>query len=185
VPKVLVVDTKTTVDLRAVTQRFSGKLSQPLLINELSTNMERTELILRVLRKALREGRKVLVLSHRLAHLKEMKAEIERTTTFSAMLYIGATKQAERAKAKEFDVIFGQMDLVKEGLDIPELDTLFFATPTGSDVTVEQGTGRILRELEGKKQPIVVDFVDTPIGYCQGLFKKRKKTYQRLKYDMD
>ncbi len=74
------------------------------------------------------------------------------------------------------------MSLAKEGLDIPSLDTLFLATPTGSAITVQQAVGRIVREYEGKKQPIVLDFVDSQIGICNGLYAKRKKVYNRLKY---
>lgn len=63
-----------------------------------------------------------------------------------------------------------------EGLDIPELDTCFLCTPKSD---IEQVVGRITREHEEKKQPMVIDFVHN-VSICQGMAKKRRKQYQKL-----
>jgi len=44
-----------------------------------------------------------------------------------------------------------------EGTNLPHLDTLVLATPRSN---VKQAIGRILRLVEGKKQPVVLDLVD-------------------------
>ena len=50
---------------------------------------------------------------------------------------------------------------------------------------IEQSVGRILRTSDGKKEPVVVDFVDYSIGLCIGLSKKRLKQYQELGYGVE
>ena len=181
-PEIYCIGTQAEVNMQSLVNRWSGQINVPKLLTALSEDDERTVLILKNLAQALKGGRQVLVLSDRVEHLKGMKKYVDTHSDFSTMLYIGVTPQEERDKAGEYDVIFGTMSLAKEGLDIPSLDTLFFATPTGSDITVQQAVGRIVREHEGKKQPIVIDFVDSKIGICNGLYAKRKKVYNRLRY---
>ena len=89
----------------------------------------------------------------------------------------------ERDKAGDYDLILGTMSLAKR-LDIPSLDTLFLVTPTGSPITVQQAVGRIVREYDGKRQPLVVDFVDELIGICNSLYHKRKAVYRKLNYEI-
>lgn len=181
-PVIYQVKTEAKVNIQPLLNRYTGQILVPRLITTLANDWGRTKLVLRKLAEALKEGRQVLILSDRIAHLKEMKKFVDDHSDFTTMLYIGATKQEDRDKAGEFDAIFGTMSLAKEGLDIPSLDTLFLATPTGSDITVQQSVGRIVREYAGKKQPIVIDFVDEEIGICKSLSHKRRRVYNRLQY---
>jgi superfamily II DNA or RNA helicase len=59
------------------------------------------------------------------------------------------------------------------------LDTLFLITPQGSPITTEQAVGRIARAYEGKKSPLVVDFVDN-LNYTKALWYKRAKVYRDM-----
>ena len=52
--------------------------------------------------------------------------------------------------------------MAKEGLDIPRLDTLVLGSPAENTI---QCMGRILRELPGKKNPIVVDVFDDCVAF--------------------
>lgn len=67
--------------------------------------------------------------------------------------------------------------MTKEGLDIEELDALIMATP---QARVEQTIGRILRELEGKSEPVTVDFVDSKIEYLRGIGHFRRSQYDHM-----
>jgi predicted site-specific integrase-resolvase len=49
---------------------------------------------------------------------------------------------------------------------------------------VQQAVGRIVREYDGKRQPLVVDFVDELIGICNSLYHKRKAVYRKLNYEI-
>lgn len=183
-PTIYSVKTDAKVDIKKMLNRWTGQINVPKLITALAEDDLRTVTILKNLAEALKNGRQVLVLSDRVKHLKEMKKYVDEHSDFNTMLYVGATPQEERDKAGESDVIFGTTSLAKEGLDIPSLDTLFLVTPTGSDITVQQAVGRIVREYEGKKQPVVLDFVDEEISICNSLYIKRKRVYNRLGYEI-
>lgn len=184
-PVVYAVKTHTFFGVGDLVNRWTGQIQVPKLLTKLSKIEERNDLIHGMLRDALMAGRQVLVLSDRVDHLKGIaKWAKEEIPQFKTMLYIGATKQEERDKAGDYDLILGTMSLAKEGLDIPSLDTLFLVTPTGSPVTVQQAVGRIVREYDGKRQPLVVDFVDELIGICNSLYHKRKAVYRKLGYEI-
>jgi superfamily II DNA or RNA helicase len=54
--------------------------------------------------------------------------------------------------------------LADEGLDAPILDAVILMTPQRSENRTIQRIGRVLRALDGKEQPIVIDIVDSAIG---------------------
>jgi hypothetical protein len=55
--------------------------------------------------------------------------------------------------------------IAKEGLDIPDLNTLIFATPAGMEI--EQPVGRILRKFHKTLSPLVFDLVDNTGNYVK------------------
>jgi superfamily II DNA or RNA helicase len=155
------------------------------LINAISMDQDRNKLILSLLMQSIKKGRQIMVLGDRLEQLKLLKAVLDEYIgeKVRTALYIGETSKSDREDAEEnADVIFGTLSLAKEGLDIPRIDTLFLITPVGSPITVTQAVGRIARKYDGKKQPLVLDFIDKGVGQCLGLWNKRVKVYQQLKY---
>jgi predicted helicase len=91
-------------------------------------------------------------------------------------------KEKERERvAKECKVILATYGKVSIGTDIETLSGLVLATPT-SDVL--QTVGRIVRIMDGKKSPIVVDFVDTYYKDAVGWAYNRRKFYQEHNYYM-
>jgi superfamily II DNA or RNA helicase len=80
-------------------------------------------------------------------------------------------KQAEHEAASKKQVIVATFTLAYEGLDIPELDTLFLVTPHSD---VKQAVGRIMRIENGQKE--VYDFVDK-WSVFNSMFYKRNKMY--------
>lgn len=65
--------------------------------------------------------------------------------------------------------------MAAEGLDIPDLDTLYLATPKSD---IEQSVGRILRKVDGKKRPIVVEFLDERDTFSMRRWRNREKYYK-------
>ena len=93
-------------------------------------------------------------------------------------------KQAlEALNNGELDCIFCTYSLAAEGLDVPNLRYVVFATPEKKDVTVTQATGRVSRKAEGKEYGTVIDFVDE-FGMYKGFYKERLKVYKKLKCDI-
>ena len=163
---------------------YNGEVNTSKLVTMVSQVEERTERIVGFAVRALRQGRKVLILSERVAHVKEMDELLKSKLSgsdFTSAIYIGGMKQSKRDEASEADVISGTYAMAQEGLDIPALDTLILATPKTS---ITQSVGRILRDAPNKKDPVVVDFVDDGIQILQGYWGARKKLYTKLGYNL-
>ena len=86
-------------------------------------------------------------------------------------------KEAELEQAKTCDIILATYKMMSEGSDIPELDTLFLATPRAD---IEQIVGRIQRHHDDKKSLLVVDPVFINQSYCVAMGRKRIPHYKNL-----
>ena len=161
----------------------SNEINTSKLVTLLSKLEGRTDVIVDYALRAVRSGRKVLLLSERVAHVKEMCDQLKEHlgTTYEVDVYIGGMSAKKREEAAQADVICGTYAMAQEGLDIPRLDTLLLTTPKTS---VTQAVGRILRSFPGKKEPVVVDFVDGNIPICSAYWGARRKLYQRLGYKL-
>jgi len=83
----------------------------------------------------------------------------------------------------EIDCVFASYQLAKEGLDVPCLRYVVFATPEHDSTTVIQSAGRVGRKAEGKEYGIVIDFVDAFSMY-QNWYKQRLKFYREIKAEV-
>lgn len=63
-----------------------------------------------------------------------------------------------RLRAREVNVLFA-VDLFNEGLDVPDVDTLFLLRPTQSATVFVQQLGRGLRQTADKPVLTVLDFI--------------------------
>lgn len=182
-PRVHFVRMSTTLERKQYVNRWNGETNRGKLVSLLAANESRTEAIVRQMLRALEAGRKVLVLSERLAQISWMSGRCKAHGISEDDIghYVGGRAQADLDIAATKKLIFGTYQMAQEGLDIPDLDTLFLATPR---VDVEQSVGRILREQSGKKEPVVVDFVDMGVGPCVGFSKARQRLYESLGYKM-
>lgn len=181
VPLIWKIETDTFFPIHQYTM-YNGDANTAKLITMVSQEEDRTDRIVSFAIRALKKGRKVLILSERVAHTKEMN-ELLKTKAgedFTTAVYIGGMKQAQREEASKADIICGTYAMAQEGLDIPALDTLILATPKTS---ITQSVGRILRDAPDKKDPVVVDFVDSKIEILSAYWWSRRKTYKNLGYN--
>lgn len=163
---------------------WNGDVNTSKMITDLSKIEERTDLIIRMTKRAVLKGRKILILSERVAHVKEIRTILSKEfkdSEFSVDLYIGGMNQGAREESANADVIVGTYAMAQEGLDIPSLDTLILATPKTS---ITQSVGRILRDAPDKKDPVVLDLVDPKISILNAYWGSRKKTYKKLGYNI-
>ena len=184
--KIRVVDTGTEITEECLND--DGTINYVKLVEYLTTKPERNKLIAR---KIIEEkGHSCLILSDRLNQLETIRAmlpyEMQEESAF-----INGKMQSKKAKAEREQALedmrtgkkkylFASYSLSKEGLDIPRLDRLFMASPAKFDAVVTQAVGRVQRVFDGKQMPVVYDFVDRDIGFCQGAFKKRKTSYRKM-----
>jgi superfamily II DNA or RNA helicase len=185
-PKIYQISIKTEIpeSLYLWRDQKSGevkKLFLSKLVNLLVDIPERNEWIVKEIIKATRSGRKIMLLSDRREHLAMLQRVLEVSDkSITVGLYMGGMKKEALKQSEQCSAILGTFAMAKEALDIVMIDTLFLATPKSD---IEQPCGRILRYHEDKKEPIVVDLVDT-LPACQDFARKRLKQYRRLGYNV-
>ena len=149
------------------------------ILSHLARHEGRTALILKRVAAAHAAGRKTVVFSDRVEHLKLMQLCIPKlgVPLHDTALYISATKKADLEKAKTKPVIFATYGMMAEGTDIPWLDCVVLATPRSN---IKQPVGRVLREHPDKPRPVVLDFVDRDSPLYAAWARRRELIYAEL-----
>ena len=128
------------------------------------------------------EGRKVLVIANRVNHCQRI-AEVLLEAGVTAQVLTGKMS-ARKRQAGLAAYVAGEImvcvatTLADEGLDVPDISGLVMAFPARSAGLTTQRTGRTMRAVEGKAQPLVVDLVDARIGMFLSQWTSRKKAYR-------
>jgi len=150
--------------------------SRDIKIRFLCANFARNRLIVSELVKAVGAGRKIMVLSERRKHLDLLNNMFLdfKPDNCKTDFYVGLRTQKELDIAECADVVFATYQMAREALDIPSLDTLFLVTPSSD---VEQSVGRIMRESEDKKKPVVTDFIDQHVSGFVRSWNDRRRFY--------
>ena len=149
------------------------------ILSHLARHEGRTALIMKKIAAAYGKGRKTVVFSDRIEHLKLMQLCIPKlgVKPSDTTLYISGMKKSEREKAKTKPVIFATYGMMAEGTDIPWLDCVVLATPRSN---IKQPVGRVLREYPDKPKPVVLDFVDADSPLYAGWARRRELIYAEL-----
>lgn len=130
----------------------------------------------------------MLVLANRVEYLQRL-CDTYNETNFKAVCLSGM-RQSMKAKEErkevlhklnngEIDCVFATYALAREGLDVPNLRYVVFATPERDETTVIQSAGRVGRKADGKEYGTVIDFIDN-FGMYQGWSKKRVGYYKKI-----
>ena len=179
---------ETDLELNEKCLNVDGTINYTKLIEHITTSRERN---MDIARKIIEEkGHSCLILSDRLAQLEDIRNllpyEMQEESAF-----INGKMQSKKAKAEREQALedmrsgkkkylFASYSLAKEGLDVPRMDRLFLASPCKYSAIVTQAVGRIQRTFEGKEMPVVYDFIDVEIGFCEGAFRKRCTSYRKI-----
>lgn len=148
----------------------------------------RNQLIAGICSGEIFEGKKLLILTKRVAHAKKLYDKI---SGIGGVYHItsgmkGKSKVLKEMKSGErpFTAIVGTMALLGTGFDIPHLDRLILAGDLKSGVLTRQSVGRILRLLDGK-DPLVYDICDEKNGVLKNQFKNRRKIYRTNEWEIN
>lgn len=188
---------KSRVDQYGQSREFdlNDGYKKPAIVTELTKNQHRNSLIAKHLVQAVRAGRRPLVMSERLDVFDTLRLMLNQICDEAKMpritqgLYIGGKKKEELDAAAKCTVLYATLQLAKEGIDIKELDTLFLVTPLSDPVQLIGRIGRAQTVINADgtsslvpigKPPMVMDYVDTDIGLCKGLYFSRWKHYLSL-----
>ena len=55
------------------------------------------------------------------------------------------------------DILFGTQAIFSEGISLDDLSCLILGTPVNNEPLLTQLIGRVIRQKEGKKDPVVID----------------------------
>lgn len=164
-----------------------GTLNYANLVDDLTHNKERMGLVGNIVAEKAKDGA-TIVLGNRVEYLQTMD---EYTSDIKSICLsgMGQSKKAKemrkdalrRLNNGELDCVFATYQLAKEGLDVPNLRYVIFATPEKDETTVVQAAGRVGRKADGKDHGTIIDFEDD-LGMLHGWAKKRRGYYKKLEY---
>lgn len=152
----------------------------------------RNNIIAADIEKSVMNGHTPLVLSKRKTQIETLFDKVKDKADHVLVLTGGKT-QAERNKIRdelnaispdESLIILATGQYIGEGFNCSRLDILFLAMPIAWDGNVEQYTGRLNRNYEGKERVTVIDYVDHHIDMFANMYNKRLRTYRRIGYEL-
>lgn len=141
---------------------------------EMARSPQRNKLIVDFALQAKNAGRTVVVMAEHKEHLTNVyRAMLDAGINAIDMgMYVGGLKtKAERDIQAHKPIVFATYQFCSEGTDYPHWDTLVYATPRAQ---AEQTAGRVMRKLDGKKMPVILDLIDDNAllkGYASGRLK--------------
>jgi len=155
------------------------------MISELTKDYPRNALICQDVAKQMeREDFCGLIVSDRKEHCQELAKILKEEYDITALLLTGSTGAAEREKisnqigdTQTVTIATGQ--LIGEGYDEKNLNTLFLATPIRYAGRITQYIGRIMRPAKGKGRPLVMDYVDWDVPQLRKSALGRMNVYGR------
>lgn len=151
------------------------------LINILIHDTARNEMILDDIKKEIRAGRKILVLTERKAHVdvlqQYLKGACETITLTGEDGEQNRKAKLQLIEGGDFQVLIATGQFIGEGIDIGVLDCLVLAYPFSFEGKLIQYIGRVQRSPVA---PVIYDYRDYKIEYFNNLFKQRNKYYRKL-----
>lgn len=158
----------------------------------IANSSSRNRHIVRDIKAAYAEGRKILVLTERADHLKLLREAIGDDIEYLFILHGRLSKKqradvfAELADLNDSAprVLLATGRLIGEGFDHPPLDTLVLAMPISWKGTLQQYAGRLHREHGDKQEVRIYDYVEHDQPQLARMWDKRRRGYRAMGYDI-
>ena len=162
-----------------------GTLNYAALVDNLVSDRDRMFFVDDVIQGCAKMG-PTLVLANRVKYLSDLKEFGDEHFRCAHLSVSTSKRQREERKEAlrklndgELDIIYATYQLAKEGLDVPNLRYVVFATPEQDETTVIQSAGRVGRKADGKEIGTVIDFVDD-FGMYRRWAQKRRGYYKKI-----
>ncbi|SDD41543.1 Superfamily II DNA or RNA helicase [Bradyrhizobium brasilense] len=165
------------------------RLSMPTIYAALAQDSGRNDLIFDDVLKSLEAKRSPIVLTERKDHLDYLQ---KRFAPFVKNLVVlrGGMSAKDRSIAHtalnvpdhDERLILATGRYIGEGFDDARLDTLFLTMPIAWKGTLAQYVGRLHRLHDGKRDVLVVDYVDQTVPVLERMAAKRRAGYRALGY---
>jgi superfamily II DNA or RNA helicase len=171
--------------ISTVPTQFRYELADPSgwtrMIGALVQDDARNALIVADVRSRLIDGRRALVLSDRVEHVRALETQLR---DLDPVVLTGDAPKAARDAAMTAiragaRLTIATSSLLGEGVDVPGWDLLFLATPMSGGPRTLQAIGRVTRAAPGKTRATVVDFVDADVPALAGAHRQRAQVYRQ------
>jgi superfamily II DNA or RNA helicase len=167
-------------DFNEMEYDYRGNPKFSTMITKLCNFNRRSEYILNIIKNEFQENplQQMIILAHNKNLLTYLHDGIKHRNIVNGDVgyYVGGMKADDLKESESKKVIVATYAMASEGLDIPTLTTLLFATPK-TDIT--QSVGRILRVKHD--HPLVIDIIDNHDIFKQQ-WSKRKQFYIKNNY---
>jgi superfamily II DNA or RNA helicase len=151
------------------------------LINILIHDTARNELIMTDVKREVRAGRKILVLTERKAHVdilhQYLKGACETITLTGEDSEQNRNVKLKLIEEGNFQLLIATGQFIGEGTDISILNCLILAYPFSFEGKLVQYIGRVQRS---QVAPAIYDYRDHKIEYFNNLFRQRNNYYRKL-----
>jgi superfamily II DNA or RNA helicase/very-short-patch-repair endonuclease len=162
------------------------------LYQALIIDAARNQMIAEDVLKAVRAGRKPLILTERTEHLELLVNLISVDVPHVITLKGGMGKKELRVAVEELNsvpeqeavVLIATGKFIGEGFDHPRLDTLLITLPISWRGTIAQYVGRLHRLHEHKREIRVYDYADLNVPMLARMFDRRCVGYESLGYEI-
>jgi superfamily II DNA or RNA helicase len=136
----------------------------------------RVDTIARDIKDAVSKGRQCLVLTHSRMMCEQLGARFPKT---GGVCYAGVTGKERARRIDSCNPVIAIMQVGKQALNKPSLDTLFIAEPFKKEGMLQQTMGRALRNFVGKKDPMVIIYEDVHIPPMRNLCAALRRSLRR------
>lgn len=185
---------KVTVRQTLFVSPATDKAFMPELYRALVEAEYRNQQILKDVLDALKQNRKLLLLTERTQHLAWFQKALQAATIAHIYTLKGGMGKKEQAQILKTlagipedtgRIILATGRYIGEGFDDPMLDTLFLALPISWQGTLQQYVGRLHRMHAHKKEVLVYDYVDSQVPALLKMYQKRFKKYRSMGYEVE
>lgn len=168
---------------KKLTNPGTGWTSHTEMVRQFCSDPNRNKIITDLLVKLWNEKRNVFVFfktrdyADKLADLLSKKLEVDLNPQKDVVVLMGGADSSDQNRAMKSSIVFTTYKFGKEGISIPQMDTIIFATPRVAKM--RQIIGRILRKSgDSSIERQIYDIVDVNTKIGKDEFCKRKKIFK-------
>ena len=164
---------------------YYGPDDRNAMLDTLVNDADRNRHIAADVAGAVEGGHTCLVLTGRVEHAEMLTAKIQQLGIWAEVL-LGKVKKSDRdiirrkMLAGELKVIVAT-SVADEGLDLPNLSAVFFTFPSSALARILQRSGRVMRPVPDKPEPIIFDYIDIQIQTLKQQYYQRRRAYHQLR----
>lgn len=163
----------------------STKIPWAKRVNTVAYNEEYQHMVSMLASTYAAKGHRVLVVSDRVQFLKRC-ADLTGNNAVcitGELDHVEREKELSKIKTGSADILYGSQSIFSEGISLNELSVLILGTPLNNEPLLIQLIGRVIRKLEGKQQPVVVD-IQLKGNTASKQAKARMGVYIKQGYEM-